>query len=240
MRRIRDHIEDTEPRFNPTVFPVHDDDSQSLSTEQRDEAEGENQILEEGQTKKNSVACYRQLYLSHELTPLDVVQVILPLIRRDTVPPGEHSVAWFDVQVDLVLDAAKASTLRYKTGRSLGPLDGVPTAVKDEYDMEGYTTSLGSVNDYTGQEVNGDKITSWCVRKLEEAGAIIMGKLSMHEFGLGKARPVGSYKTLCLHEQIHLATTLPTERHATLTTRDTTQAEVLLALLTLSPQAWYP
>lgn len=138
--------------------------------------------------KQYSVADFRALYLSGEVTPLDVVQAVLPLIRRDTVPPGEHSVAWFDVKVDLVIKAAKASTLRYKEHRSLGLLDGIPTAVKDEYDMEGYTTTLGSVNDYTGQIPSDDgRIDAWCVRKLEEAGALILGKLSMHEFGMGKS-----------------------------------------------------
>ena len=70
--------------------------------------------------------------------------------------------------------------------RSLGSVDGVPTAVKDEFGMEGYMTSLGSVNDYSGQELFEGKTDTWCVRKLEEAGAIILGKLSMHEFGLGE------------------------------------------------------
>lgn len=114
-----------------------------------------------------------------------MAQAILPLIRRDTSPPGEHSIAWFQVRADLVIEAAKASTLRYQQNRSLGPLDGVPTAVKDEYDIEGYTTSLGSVYDCTGKSRDGDTIDSWCVRKLKEAGAVILGKLSMHEFGMG-------------------------------------------------------
>lgn len=185
MRRISEHIEHTEPRFDPTVFPLQDTGLHISRAERYDQAEDDTQISHGGPPKKNSVAYYRALYLSGELTPLDIVQAILPLIRRDTSPPGEYSVGWFDVQVDLVLEAAKVSTARYKEGKSLGSLDGVPTAVKDEYDIEGYMTSLGSVNDYTGQALDGDTITSWCVRKLEEAGAIIMGKLSMHEFGLG-------------------------------------------------------
>lgn len=114
-----------------------------------------------------------------------VAKAILPLIRRDTSPPGEHSVAWFDSRVDLVLAAAAASTLRWKEKRPLGPLDGVPTAIKDECDVEGYKTTLGSVNDYTTKTAPGQSISNWCVQKLEEAGVINLGKLSMHEFGLG-------------------------------------------------------
>lgn len=83
--------------------------------------------------KYYSAADYRELYISGELTPTAVAKAILPMIRRDTKPPGEHSIAWFDSKVDLILLAAEASTLRYKEKRSLGPLDGVPTAVKGEH-----------------------------------------------------------------------------------------------------------
>ena len=82
--------------------------------------------------------------------------------------------------------AAEASTLRYKNRCPLGPLDGVPTGVKDDYDIEGYQTNLGSANDYTGQSTEGRCITSWCVKKVEESGALIMGKLTMPEFGMGE------------------------------------------------------
>lgn len=146
--------------------------------------------------KYYSAADYRELYISGELTPTAVAKAILPLIRRDTKPPGEHSIAWFDSRIDLILLAAEASTLRYKEKRSIGPLDGVPTAVKDEYDVDGYTTCLGSKNDYTGEVVSGKSITSWCAHKLEESGAINLGKLSMHEFGLG----------MCYHSEIQRRT----------------------------------
>jgi Asp-tRNA(Asn)/Glu-tRNA(Gln) amidotransferase A subunit family amidase len=99
-------------------------------------------------------------------------------------PRSIHALAFFQSKAALVLRAAEASTVRYREGRPLGPLDGVPTAVKDEYDIEGYETSLGSANDYTGKILEDGSITTWAVRKLEESGAIIIGKTSMHEFGL--------------------------------------------------------
>ena len=195
--RVREEIEHTEPRFDPTVIPLGDG---SIAREQEiPEAEAEEELASSCSSspapksqcnlpsKFNwTVEDYRKRYLSGELTPLDVVSAILPLIRRDTVPPGKHSPAWFDVKIGLVLEAARESTLRYQKRRSLGPLDGIPTAVKDEYDMEGYITTLGSVNDYTGKKLDEMKMDSWCVKKLQEAGVIILGKLSMHEFGLGK------------------------------------------------------
>lgn len=51
----------------------------------------------------------------------------------------------------------------------------------DEVDLSGHSKSLGSRQDFTHP---GD-ITSWCVAKWEEAGAVIIGKLNMHELGLG-------------------------------------------------------
>lgn len=193
LHKIKKYIEHTEPRYDPTVFPLEEDAAGSGPSKdlEGDDVKHDGALQEPPSPvhsvhKKYSVAYYRSLYLSGELTPLDVVQAILPLIRRDTSPPGEHSTAWFDIKVDLVIKAAEASTLRYKEKRSLGPLDGIPTAVKDEYDMGGYVTTLGSKKDYTGPVPKGDKVDTWCVRMLEGAGAIILGKLSMHEFGLGK------------------------------------------------------
>lgn len=137
-----------------------------------------------------TVANYRSLYTSGELTPLAVVNAVLPLIRRDTSPPGEHSTAWINVRVDLVTKAAKESTLRYKEGRPLGPLDGILVAIKDEYDVEGYPTTLGSAIVPTDEEHVKTLVDSWCIEKLRETGAILMGKVNMVEFGMGKSVPL--------------------------------------------------
>lgn len=133
-----------------------------------------------------SVAHYRSLYTTGQLTPLAVVNAVLPLIRRDISPPGKHSTAWINVRADLVIKAAEASTLRYREGRPLGPLDGIPVAIKDEYDVEGYPTTLGSTIVPTDEEHVKNIVDSWSVEKLKEAGAIIMGKVNMVEFGMGK------------------------------------------------------
>lgn len=59
------------------------------------------------------------MYLSGELTPLAVVESLLPLIRRDIDRPSNHSVAFIDCHFEAVIEAAKASTLRYKQGKPL-------------------------------------------------------------------------------------------------------------------------
>ncbi|KAL2194336.1 amidase signature domain-containing protein [Corynascus similis CBS 632.67] len=186
LRNIIPFIEDYEPWFEPQIVPLPG----AVKSSNTNEDSAANGVSEEEECTPSvvfpkaqyySVADYRKLYLSGTLTPTDVAEALLPLIRRDVPNPTEHSKAFFETRVDKVLAAAKASTQRYKEGRSLGPLDGVPTAVKDEYDVEGYRTCLGSRNTYHSPDDSG---TSWCAQKLEAAGAVNLGKLSMHEFGL--------------------------------------------------------
>ncbi|KAK8044685.1 amidase [Apiospora rasikravindrae] len=187
LRHIRTHIGSVEPRFVPTVYPHDLPRLPSGPDEAADPAPTGSDPTNEEDCALNptlahcSVAQFRKAYLSGDLTPLAVVKALLPLIRRDVSPPGIHSTAWIDVKVDLVLQAAEASTLRYRNKQSLGPLDGVLAAVKDQFDVKGYMTPMGSPHDFTGCD-HGKMYTSWCVQKLQEAGAIIVGKLNMHEF----------------------------------------------------------
>lgn len=185
LRKILPDLMNIEPRYDPTIVPLPISQSEV-------EAGGERVPLlaTEGlsQSQKSlklySVADYRAKYLSGELTPTDVVRAILPLIRRDGGQPGKHSIAWREIQVERILKAAEESTQRYKNKQPIGPLDGIPSSIKDDYDYDGYATSLGSLNDYSEEAADGTSSTSWAVRKLEESGAIIIGKLHMHEYGL--------------------------------------------------------
>lgn len=198
LRTIRHEIEDYEPLHNPTVVPVDHSLLSPANGSAHGHANGDGSWVVEDSlpasapsshtislTGYYSASTYRNLYLSGELTPTDVAKAILPLIRRDIEPKGSHYLLFFDSKTEIVLKAAEESTRRYRENRSLGPLDGVPCAVKDEYDMDGYKCTLGSVNDYTAQPSEEDgSITSWCVKKLQEAGVVIVGKTSMVEFGL--------------------------------------------------------
>lgn len=189
LRNIRHYIEDYEPRFDPTVIPI----APNLSrTEDKFDLVTEKTASSDLLRKRYSVHDFHKLYTTGELTPISVAEALLPLIRRATSSPGEHCVGWFELRSDLIRESARASTARYKQGKPRGLLDGVPTAIKDEYDLEGYKSCLGSLNDYTGNPTPGHSITSWCVKKLEDSGAIILGKLSMHEFGLGKLQSSNS------------------------------------------------
>ncbi|KAE8380657.1 amidase signature domain-containing protein [Aspergillus bertholletiae] len=176
---IRDipHLKQYAARYDPTVIPVLEKkpDCSSSPAELPVPTQRRN-----GSLGYYTSADYHALYKSGELTPLAVAETLMPLIRRDASPPGTHSIAFLDSQVERVRAAAAASTERYKEGKPLGPLDGVPVVVKDEVHIEGYRRSLGSKLDFTGDF----KGTSWCVKKWEEAGAVIVGKTTMHELGL--------------------------------------------------------
>lgn len=182
------HLKQYPARYDPTVIPILENKPEISSspaglpipTQRRN-----------GPSGYYTSADYHALYKSGELKPLAVAETLMPLIRRDAETPGKHSVAFLDSQVERVRAAAEASTKRYKDGKPLGPLDGIPVVVKDEVHIEGYRRTLGSKLDFTG-EFTG---TSWCVKKWEEAGAIIVGKTTMHELGLGK--PCLQYRYRC-------------------------------------------
>jgi Asp-tRNA(Asn)/Glu-tRNA(Gln) amidotransferase A subunit family amidase len=63
----------------------------------------------------------------------------------------------------------------------LGPLDGVPIAVKDELDQVPYATTAGTR--FLGREPASSDAT--VVARLRSAGALLVGKTNMHEVGLG-------------------------------------------------------
>ncbi|EMT71772.1 Amidase [Fusarium odoratissimum] len=187
LRKIRTYLEHCEPRYDPTVVPIALSEAEAKERGERVQISALQQANASqtlNPSKFYSAADYRALYLSGELTPVDVAKAILPLVETDGPTPGRHAQAWRELNIERIMRAAEASTERYKNKQPLGPLDGVPSAIKDDYDLDGYSTTLGSPRDYTETPKDGESTTSWIVRKLEEAGVVIIGKLAMHEFGL--------------------------------------------------------
>ncbi len=80
-------------------------------------------------------------------------------------------------------ERAKASDARRKAGKSIGPLDGIPIAIKDNMCLVDTKTTCGShilenfVSPYTGT----------AVERLEAAGAVIVAKTNMDEFAMGSS-----------------------------------------------------
>ncbi|MFL5373953.1 MAG: Asp-tRNA(Asn)/Glu-tRNA(Gln) amidotransferase subunit GatA [Myxococcales bacterium] len=79
--------------------------------------------------------------------------------------------------------AAKASDERRAKGAPLSPLDGVPIGLKDIFCQEGVETTAGS-RILAGYVPPYDATV---VRKLREAGAVLVGKLNMDEFAMGSS-----------------------------------------------------
>lgn len=177
FHKIKDlpELEGYTARFDPTVIPATADSSEPLSLLD----------LPRPPNRKNekayyTTADYHHAYTSGVLTPVDVAEYLLPLISRQGKTPTKYSVAYLDVQPDIVRAAARASAERYKSGKPLSVLDGVPVAVKDEINLKGHKKCLGSSLDFRSKL----DTTDWCVRKWEDAGAVVIGKTNMHELGL--------------------------------------------------------
>lgn len=127
---------------------------------------------------------YHEMYKSGQVTPLQVVEALLPLITRGQAS-GPYQNAWVDShgKDDLVLEAARASTERWAAGKPLGILDGVPIGVKDDTSVKGYANHNGMKYNPSVPFFKDQEESVWPVRKLQEAGAIVVGKNAMHELG---------------------------------------------------------
>lgn len=111
----------------------------------------------------------------HDLSPVEVVSAYLDRIAERNPVVN----AYTTVLGDRALEAARVSERDVANGRLLGPLHGVPVAIKDLDDVEGVPTSMGSV-------AIRDKIparNAVFVDRLEQAGAIVLGKTNSPEFG---------------------------------------------------------
>jgi aspartyl-tRNA(Asn)/glutamyl-tRNA(Gln) amidotransferase subunit A len=89
--------------------------------------------------------------------------------------------AYLHVTAHAALDAATASDARRAAGQVLGPLDGVPIAIKDNIDVAGVPTTAG-IAVRRGRLAHGD---AFVVERLKKAGVVILGKLNMHAAALG-------------------------------------------------------
>lgn len=80
-----------------------------------------------------------------------------------------------------VFEFAQASDDRRAAGKASGPLDGIPCTIKDSYKIEGMTVASGSPA-FKDLIANEDAFT---VKKIKEAGAIILGRTNMPPMAAG-------------------------------------------------------
>ncbi|GIL40513.1 amidase [Roseiterribacter gracilis] len=97
--------------------------------------------------------------------------------------------SYLHVTAHAALDAATASDARRAAGKALGPLDGIPIALKDNIDVAGVPTTAG-IAVRRGRLAHSD---AFVVQRLKRAGVVILGKLNMHEAALGATNANEAY-----------------------------------------------
>jgi len=112
-----------------------------------------------------------------QVSPVEVVRTYLE--RISGLDPTVR--AFITVSADAALEAARAAESVLMAGHPVGPLHGVPWAPKDLYSTKGLRTTGGSK--ILGEWVPSEDST--VVARLTRAGAIVLGKLNMHEFAYG-------------------------------------------------------
>jgi len=129
-----------------------------------------------------------------ELTQLTLVDA-MAMLRRKAVSPVELARAFvarierlnpalnafITVTAEQALQQARQAETEIQRGHWRGPLHGIPLALKDLIDTAGIRTTAASA-------VFKDRIPSEdaeVVRRLKAAGAVLLGKLNMHEFAYG-------------------------------------------------------
>jgi aspartyl-tRNA(Asn)/glutamyl-tRNA(Gln) amidotransferase subunit A len=106
----------------------------------------------------------------------------------------DHALATAEAKSDLnvfaYLDAATARAsamaldLEAQAGRFRGPLHGIPITIKDLYNISGMPTRAGT-NAPLPQQFLNPNADALAVARLRSAGAVILGKVNMHEVALG-------------------------------------------------------
>lgn len=113
------------------------------------------------------------------------LQLTQQALAKANAPQGEGAKAFTHIYAEKALLAAQASDLLRKAGVVRSPLEGIPVSIKDLFDVAGEITYAGSkVLQHTAPAQKDAEI----VRRLIQAGAVLVGKTNMTEFafsGLG-------------------------------------------------------
>jgi Asp-tRNA(Asn)/Glu-tRNA(Gln) amidotransferase A subunit family amidase len=133
-----------------------------------------------------SLRALQTAFSAMDLSPVDVLDATFAQIEAVN---GQIN-ALYDLRRDQAMSEAKAAEQRYRTGVPTSPFDGVPVTIKDSVNAVGMRWHHGSA--VHGEGIVADKDSPPAAR-LKRAGAIIIGKGAMPDFGLSGSGVSGSH-----------------------------------------------
>lgn len=118
-----------------------------------------------------------ELIARRELSPVEVTAAALDAVSRH----DQTLTCFIDVYEQAARDSARQAESEIAAGHHRGPLHGIPVGVKDNIYLAGKVTTMGSKihRDFVPDSDAG------VIDRLNEAGAVFLGKLNMHEYALG-------------------------------------------------------
>ncbi|WP_173007855.1 amidase family protein [Mycolicibacterium sp. P1-18] len=122
-------------------------------------------------------AVVREAYRNGGLTPVDVLRGTLARIEARN--RAVNAMAYVDA--DGAATAAEAAARRWAAGSPLGPLDGLPVTIKDSVHAVGTPWRHGCA---ANADLPDSTFDSPPAARLKEAGAVIVGKTTMPDFGM--------------------------------------------------------
>jgi aspartyl-tRNA(Asn)/glutamyl-tRNA(Gln) amidotransferase subunit A len=128
------------------------------------------------QPSRMSATALLDAYRSRALSPVEVMRDVLQRVAR--FEPHIH--ATYLLAPERALEEARASEERWRRSAPLGPLDGVPTTIKDNIATAGEPVPVGTAaSDLVPAAADAPPAA-----RMREAGAIIFAKTTMPDYGM--------------------------------------------------------
>lgn len=124
-----------------------------------------------------SVAEGSRLLRAKKLSPVEWTRALLD---RIAAIDSQYN-TFLMVAPDKALAVAKTAETEIARGQWRGPMHGVPYAAKDIFDVAGMATTCHSKI----RKGHRAKANAFVIRKLRDAGAVLLGKTALHEFATG-------------------------------------------------------
>lgn len=116
-------------------------------------------------------------YARGELSPVDVVRQAIA--RMEHWEPRINAMYRIDTQGAIA--AAGASEARWRAGKPLSPLDGVPVTIKENIATRGHPAPIGT---RANEDAPAQPADAPPAARVREAGCVILGKTTMPDYGM--------------------------------------------------------